>query len=96
MTAQQHAHAPDQTAEHPPPGLPLLPAECPAGFDAARCHVSGLLMTMDWCSGTVISEERIEHVGRRWSPVRPPLVVSAVVYLAERRHAQPDDVREVA
>ena len=96
MNAEQHAHAPDQTAERPPPGLPGLPAECPAAFDAARCHVSDLLMTMDWCSGTVISEERIEHVGRRWSPVRPPLVVSAVVYLADCHHGHPDDMREVA
>lgn len=85
MTAQQHAHAPDQAAERPPPGLPAVPVECPAAFDPAG-SVSGLLVTVDWCSGTVISEERIEHVGRRWSPVRRPLVVSAVVFLAEGRH----------
>jgi len=85
VTAEQHAHAPDQTAQRPPPGLPALPVECPAAFDPA-CHVSGLLMTIDWCSGTVISEERIEHVGRRWSPFRPPLVVSAVVFFAEHHH----------
>jgi len=84
MTARQQAS--NQVTPRPRPGLFVVPAQWPAGFDPTR-QVSGLLMTLDWCSGRVVSEERIEYVGQRWSPVRRPMVVSGVLFLAgaERR-----------
>ncbi|GIF63504.1 hypothetical protein Ais01nite_15390 [Asanoa ishikariensis] len=85
MTARQQAS--NQVTHRPRPGLFVVPAEWPAGFDPTR-QVSGLLMTLDWCDGRVVSEERIEHVGPCWSAVRRPLVVSGVHFLAEHRHEQ--------
>ncbi|MEV4539478.1 hypothetical protein AB0J82_37460 [Asanoa sp. NPDC049518] len=82
MTARQQA--PHQLTQRSRPALFVVPAHWPAGFEPTR----GLLMTLDWCSGRVVSEERIEYVGERWSPVRRPMVVSGVLFLTEHRHEQ--------
>ncbi|GIF47513.1 hypothetical protein DFJ67_6990 [Asanoa ferruginea] len=63
------------------------PWDLSVGFDAVA-HSSRVVTTIDWCTGTVISRERIEHVGERWSPVRRPMIVSGVIFLDGCPHQQ--------
>jgi hypothetical protein len=95
VTAQPHAQDTDKAAAAGVDTSPTSEAvltepgqgdpQVVAGFDAA-VHVCGRLTTLDWCTGSVVCEERIEHVGQQWSPVRPPVAISAVLYLAESRN----------
>jgi hypothetical protein len=97
VTAQSHAQDTNQAATAGVDTSPTSEAvsaepgqgdpQVVAGFDAA-VHVCGRLTTLDWCTGAVICEERIEHVGQQWSPVRPPVAISAVLYLADCRNCR--------
>ncbi|SNT56006.1 hypothetical protein SAMN05421812_109304 [Asanoa hainanensis] len=96
MTARQQAPNQvtqrSQVTQRARPALFVVPAEWPTGFDPTR----GLLVTLDWCSGRVVSEERVEYVGERWSPVRHPFVVSAVLFLADAGYRHGHRSRPVA